>query len=193
MARTTETGSAAGARAGEKGLPPMHFEGTCRAPAEAVYDLLANLPEHLEWAGARQGETTRLLTMEAPPGPAGVGTEFRTTGSDGKVAVWHDRSVVTEAQRPSAFEFVTEGVRHGKPGSTPWEATTVHRYEIGATQDGCLVTYHGETTRMAGFPGIVRAPLAGRLLIRISSKYMRRGFDALIALAEERAGISPRP
>ena len=192
MARTTEARSGpAGQRARSSGLPPMRFEAQCRALAATVYDLLADLPGHLEFAGRRQGETTRLLTMDATPGPAEVGTEFRSTGSDGKVAVWHDRSVVTEATRPSAFEFVTEGVRHGKPGSTPMEATTVHRYEIATTGDGCRVTYHGEITRTAGFPGIVRAPLVGRLLVRMSAKYMRRGFDALIALAEERAGFRP--
>jgi hypothetical protein len=64
--------------------PVLRFAGTTKAPAEAVYDLLADLHSHLEWAGQRQLETTRLLTMEAPPGPAGIGTEFFTTGSDGK-------------------------------------------------------------------------------------------------------------
>ena len=71
--------------------PVIQFEGSCRAPGETVYELLADLQSHLEWAGRRQLETTRLLTMEAPPGPAGVGTEFFTTGSDGKVARWSDR------------------------------------------------------------------------------------------------------
>jgi len=66
--------------------PVLRFEGITRAPAEAVYDVLADLPSHLDWAGDRQATTTRLLTMDAPSGPAGVGTEFRTTGSDGKAA-----------------------------------------------------------------------------------------------------------
>src|SRR5438309_11144064 len=110
--------------------PVIRFEGSCRAPAERVYDLLADLQSHLEWAGRRQSETTRLLTLEGPQGPASVGTEFTTTGSDGKVARWSDRSVVTEATRPEAFEFVTEGRREGKPGSRPWLSTAVHRYEI---------------------------------------------------------------
>lgn len=87
--------------------PVLRFEGSCRAPAELVYDLLADLQSHLEWAGQRQLETTRLLTLAAPPGPAGVGVEFLTTGSDGKVARWSDRSVVTEATRPGGVR-----VRH---------------------------------------------------------------------------------
>src|SRR5207249_2771936 len=52
----------------------LRFEGTGNAPPEAVYDLLADLSSHLEWAGARQRETTRLLTMDSAPGPATVGT-----------------------------------------------------------------------------------------------------------------------
>jgi Polyketide cyclase / dehydrase and lipid transport len=174
-------------RGSVKPLPPSRFESPCRAPAEQVYDLLSNLSRHLEWGGERQGETTRLLTMESPPGPATVGTEFRTTGSDGKVARWHDRSVVTEASRPSVVEFVTEGIRYGKPGSTPMEATTIHRYEIVATAEGCLVAYQGQVTRYSGFPRIVRAPVIGRWLLAYAAKFMRKGFDALVALAEEEA------
>ena len=168
--------------------PVLRFEGSCRASAEIVFVLLADLQSHLEWGGRRQLETTRLLTMDAPPGPAGVGTEFVTTGSDGKVARWSDRSVVTEATRPNVFEFVTEGRREGKPGSRPWLFTAVHRYEIASESDGCRVTYTQELTRVAGAPRILLAPGISRIVFRISAKYMRRGFDALLALAEERAG-----
>src|SRR5919106_313993 len=165
--------------------PVLRFEGSCRAPAEVVYDLLADLQSHLEWAGQRQLETTRLLTLAAPPGPAGVGVEFHTTGSDGKLARWSDRSVVTEATRPEVFEFVTDGRRQGKPGSRPWLATAVHRYEIAREGGGCRVTYTEDLTRLAGAPGIFYAPGISRLIWKISAKYMRRGFDNLLALAEE--------
>jgi len=167
--------------------PVLRFEGSCHAPAEAVYDLLADLRSHLDWAGRRQLETTRLLTLEAPPGPAGVGTEFSTTGSDGKVARWTDRSVVTEATRPEVFEFVTEGRREGKPGSRPWLATAVHRYVISPDGPACRVTYTEELTRLVGAPWIFTAPAVSRLVFRISAKYMRRGFDGLLAMAEERS------
>lgn len=165
--------------------PVLRFGGICPAPSEAVYDLLADLHSHLEWAGRRQRETTRLLTLEAPPGPATVGTEFFSTGSDGRVARWSDRSVVTEATRPEVFEFVTEGVREGKPGSRPWLATAVHRYEIAREGGGCRLTYTQDLTRFAGAPRILYAPGISRLLFWISAKYMRRGFDNLLALAEE--------
>ncbi|MCA1704995.1 MAG: hypothetical protein LC808_17725 [Actinobacteria bacterium] len=169
--------------------PVIRFEGQCRAPAESVYELLADLQSHLEWAGRRQLETTRLLTIEAPAGPAGVGAEFFTTGSDGKVARWSDRSVVTEATCPEVFEFVTEGRREGKPGSRPWLSTAVHRYEIAPEAGGCRVTYTEDLTRLDGAPWMLRARGISRIVFRISAKYMRRGFDGLLALAEERSGV----
>jgi hypothetical protein len=170
--------------------PLMRFEGTCSAAPEAVYDLLADLPSHLEWAGRRQSETFRLLTMEAPPGPASVGTEFHTTGADGKSATWTDRSVVTEAIRPVVFEFVTEGRRDGKPGTEAMTSTAIHRYEVTARPGGSEVTYSEELTRFNGPAWVIRAfrlPVVGPALWRMSAKYMRKGFDNLLALAEERA------
>jgi hypothetical protein len=167
--------------------PVLRFEGECRASVETVYDLLADLHSHLDWAGRRQAETTRLLTLEASSGPAVVGTEFFTTGSDGKAARWTDRSVVTEAIRPQVFEFVTEGRREGKAGSRPWLATAVHRYEIAPLPAGCRVTYTEDLTRLDGAPRIMVGRLTSRLVFRISAKYMRRGFEGLLASAEERA------
>jgi hypothetical protein len=155
-----------------------------------VYDLLADLQGHLDWAGQRQRETTRLLTLEAPPGPAGVGVEFLSTGSDGKVARWSDRSVVTEATRPEVFEFVTDGCRQGKPGRRPWLCTAVHRYVIAPEAGGCKVAYTEDLTRLDGAPWMLRTPGISRIPFRVSAKYMRRGFDGLLALAEERAGAS---
>ena len=155
----------------------IRFEGRSKASAEVVYDVLSDLRSHLEWAGAKQLETTRLLTMEAPAGPAGVGTEFVTTGSDGKVARFADRSVVTES------------LRQGKPGSRPWHLTMVHHYEIDPDSGGCRVTYTEEITRMSGAPRALAMRGIRRLIHRISARYMRRGFDALIAMAEERTAV----
>jgi hypothetical protein len=86
-----------------------------------------------------------------------------------------------------AFEFVTEGQREGKPGSRAWRLTAVHRYEIVPGANGCRVTYTEDLTRLDGAPWILRAPLLSRLVFRVSARYMRRGFDGLLALAEERA------
>jgi hypothetical protein len=172
-----------------KPFQAIRFEGKSRASADAVYDVLADLGSHLEWAGARQLETTRLLTMDAPTGLATVGTEFVTTGSDGKVARFADRSVVTEALRPTVFEFVTESRREGKPGSRPWHVTMVHHYEIAPEPNGCRVSYTEEITRMSGAPRAFAVPGIRRLIYRISAHYMRRGFDALLAMAEEQKEV----
>jgi len=169
--------------------PVLRFEGRCAAPADVVFELLADLSNHLEWAGRRQLETTRLLTLDAPSGTARVGTEFRTTGSDGKVARWSDLSVVTEAIGPYVFEFVTEGLRQEKSGAAPWHSTAVHRYEITAEPGGCRVVYTEDLTRLTGAPKLLLAPGVSRLLFRVSAKYMRRGFQGLLDLAAERAGI----
>jgi hypothetical protein len=52
------------------------------------------------------------------------------------------------------------------------------------------VTYTEDLTRLVGAPWILRTPGVSRMVIRVSAKYMRRGFDGLLALAEERAGTS---
>ena len=169
--------------------PVLRFEGSSRAQAGAVYELLADLQSHLDWGGQRQLETTRLLTLKAPPGPAGVGVEFLTTGSDGKAARWSDRSVVTEATRPQVFEFVTEGRREGKAGGRPWLTTAVHRYEMAPMDGGCSVTYTQDLTRLDGAPRVLFNRAVSRIVFRVSAKYMRRGFDALLGLAEERSGL----
>lgn len=186
IARQTATPDAA-ERSVIKPFQAYRFKGMSKAPAEAVYDLLADLPSHLAWAGAKQSETTRLLTMEAPAGPATVGTEFVTTGSDGKVARFADRSVVTEAIRPAVFEFVTESRREGKPGSRPWLLTIVHRYEIDSVAAGCNVIYTEEIVRASGAPRPFTVPGLRKVVFRIAARYMRRGFDALLAMAQERA------
>jgi hypothetical protein len=191
MATNTSVEGQKGSARPRQQWPVVRFEAPSKAPAEAVYGLLTNLSSHLEWGGNRQSPTFRLLSMEAPGGPATVGTEFHTTGADGKKARWTDRSVVTEAIRPSVFEFVTEGRRDGKPGGVPFRSTTVHRYEIAPRPVGCDVTYTAELTRFTGPKSVIRltrAPIIGPLLWRMAGKYMRRGFDSLLALAEERAG-----
>ena len=98
--------------------------------------------------------------------------------------------MVTEATRPEVFEFVTEGRRDGEAGSAPWLFTGIHRYEIVPEAGGCRVTYTENVARLDGAPWILRTRGLSRLVFRISAKYMRRGFDGLLALAEEGVGTS---
>jgi hypothetical protein len=159
------------------------------APAEVVYDLLADLQTHLEWGGRRQkGKTFRLTSIEAPAGPASVGAEFSSTGADPSGA-FTDSSVVTEATRPGAFEFVTEARLQPKRGAV-LEWTNVHRYEISPLPDGCEVTYSIRVMRLSRMPWWTKRWARG-LAQRMSASYARRGLRALARMAEERIGTGP--
>jgi hypothetical protein len=164
-------------------------EATSRASAEAVYDVLADIRTHLMWAGERQKKNTRLLTIEAPEGLAGVGTEFATTGAD-PMGGFTDRSVVTEATRASVFEFVTEAHLVTKKGkAADW--TNVHRYVLTPAPQGCRITYTVHVARISALPGAlalfnVRA-LTG-LMHKAASGVSRRGVTNLARFAEERSG-----
>lgn len=164
---------------------------SCRAPGEILYDALADLQSHLEWSGSRNPKNFRLLSMEAPEGPATVGTEFVTTGAD-PAGRFENRSVVTEATRPTVFEFVTEAVLVMKRGGKRPEWTLVHRYEIAPDPQGCRVAYRGRVTRISELPGMMavfRVPVLKRIGLRISASYARKGFRNLLRMAEDRAGL----
>ena len=50
---------------------------TSAASPQIVYDTIADLRNHLDWSGERaSSETFKLLSLEAPEGPAAVGTAF---------------------------------------------------------------------------------------------------------------------
>lgn len=162
---------------------------TSRAPAEAVYDVLADVRSHLTWAGERQKSKTRLLTVEAPEGSAAVGTEFATTGAD-PMGRFTDRSVVTEATRPTVFEFVTDAHLVTKKGKVA-DWTNVHRYDLAPAPGGCRIDYTVRISRISALPGALALfnvrPLAG-LVKKASQGVARRGAINLARLAEERAG-----
>ena len=141
----------------------------CAVPAEDVYDVLADLRSHLDWAGERQSRTSRLTTMDAPEGPASVGTEFRTTGLD-PMGTFDDSSVVTEATRPHVFEFVTEARLTTKKG-TSIEWTNVHRYELEPAASGCTIHASIRIVRVSELRGMLvvfRIPLLSALALKMS-------------------------
>lgn len=161
-------------------------EATGRAPAEAVYALLADPASHLVWAGERQGKKTRLLSVDGPTGPIGVGDEFATTGAD-PMGRFSDRSVVTEATPSTAFEFVTEATLTTKKGEVA-EWTNVHRYEIASEGDGSRVTYTLRVTRISALPGMLAIfnwPMLSGLAVRASSSLAKKGVRNVTAMAEE--------
>lgn len=160
----------------------------CAAPAEVVWEELADLRSHARWGGERQKARTRLLSIDAPEGPAGVGTEFETTGAD-PMGRFHDRSVVTEATRPSTFEFVTEATLVTKKGKrSDW--TVVHRYEVVPTVRGCAIAYTIRIARISALPGVLaifNVPVLSSLALKGSAGVARRGLRNLASAAEERA------
>lgn len=160
-------------------------EASTTAEPHEVYAVLADLQKHLDWAGERAPKTMRLTAMDAPPGPAVVGTEFTTTGKDPN-GTFTDRSVVTEAAPGRVFEFVTEAVLTRKRDGSPVEWTVIHRYEIVAADGGSHVSYRFRVTRISRLTGplrLLRTPLAG-LLGAMWRMIARRGLRNLTAVAE---------
>lgn len=166
----------------------VRVEETSRASVDQVYGVLADLSTHTVWAGERQARKTRLLTIDAPAGPATVGTEFSSTGSD-PMGSFADRSVVTEARPGRAFEFVTEARFSTKKGKTS-DWTNVERYELEPTDDGTRIVLTGRVTRMSSLPGTLRVfnlPGLRALVLKASAKVTGRSVRNLARLAEERA------
>jgi polyketide cyclase/dehydrase/lipid transport protein len=167
----------------------VRVDGSVAAPAEVVYDLLADVRSHLEWGGRMQKKKTyRLISIQAPEDPASVGTEFSSSGADG-MGTFNDTSVVTEATRPRLFEFVTEARLSTKKG-TVVEWTLVHRYEIAPEGEGCTVSYTIRTVRISELPGalgLFNVPGLRALLTRVARSNVQRGFRNLVKMAEQRA------
>lgn len=173
-----------------KGDLRVHLEETSTASAEAVYELLSDIRSHLNWGGSMQPKAKfRLLSIDAPDRPASVGTEFTSTGADA-MGRFADSSIVTEASRPSLFEFVTEARLSTKKGKVV-EWTNVHRYELTPQGAGCRVAYTLRTVRISELPGglgMFKVPGLRALGLWISSSYARRGLRNLVRLAEGRTG-----
>jgi hypothetical protein len=165
----------------------MRLTKRCSAPPDVVYDFLANLETHLTWAGKQQTRDFRLVSLEAPPGVAGVGTTFSSTGTIPMSARrWEDRSTVTAADRPSTFEFVTAATARGTRRSM--EATYRHRYEIAAAPGGSMVSYSMTQLDLSSPLLRLGMPAVRNLTWRFGIPFMAgRGFRNLVAIAEQSA------
>lgn len=163
------------------------FEGRTNASPETVYELLENLGDHLEWAGRRQWWNFRLLALDAPLGPAGVGTEFTSVGRIPFIGTrWDNRNVVTAADRPRVFEITTEG-RIPWPGGAAGEGTFINRYEISAADDRTSVLYTMRQLRFRNPPWGMRYPVLREVTYRFWIPiWSRRGLSQLLRMAEER-------
>jgi len=171
----------------------MQLTRRSSAPPEAIYDSLADLSTHTIWGGRKQLYNFRLKTLEAPPGPATVGTSFTSTGTvPMSLRRFEDHSKVTLAQRPHVFEFVTDAaIRRGKRSMA---ATYRHRYEIAATTEGSKVTY--TMTELSGSNLLLRLSLPGvrNMTWRVGVPFMAGiGFRNLVAQAERGATLESTP
>lgn len=167
----------------------MQLTRRSSAPPEALYDCLADLGTHRTWAGTKQLHNFRLRSLDAPAGPATVGTSFSSTGTiPMSLRRFEDDSKVTTAQRPQAFEFVTNSTM--RRGKRPMAATYRHRYEIAATPEGSKVTY--TMTQLSASNLLLRLSLPGvrRMTWRVGVPYMAgRGFRNLVAQVERGAPL----
>jgi hypothetical protein len=163
----------------------VRVEEDAGAPAAAVYAVLSDLQTHLTWAGERRSPRTRLLSIDAPQGRAGVGTEFHSTGTD-PMGSFDDRSVVTEATPASAFEFVTEARLATKRGRSV-DRTNVHRFELTPAPGGCRIDYTIRIARISELVGMLvvfKLPGLRAFGLMASAKVARRGVRNLARLAE---------
>jgi hypothetical protein len=165
----------------------MRLNRPCSAPPNAVYDLLADLATHLTWGGTQQSSDFRLLSLDAPAGPATAGTTFTSTGTiPMSFRRFVDRSRVTVAERPYTFEFLTSSTVHRTERSM--EATYRHRYEIAPTSSGAIVTY--ELTQLSVANPFLRLslPVVREMSWGVALPFMAgRGFRNLLAIAERSA------
>jgi hypothetical protein len=122
-----------------------HPSVTSTAPPEVVYDVIADLRNHLVWSGERaESDGFKMLSLDAPVGPATVGTTFTSTGTAGK-DTFHDRSVVTEAARPHRFVIETDARLERRRAKT-WLVHFSHRYD-GFPTAGSTIVYTDHRAR----------------------------------------------
>jgi Polyketide cyclase / dehydrase and lipid transport len=158
---------------------------TTTAPPEVVYDVIADLRNHLVWSGDRaEDEGFKMLTIDAPDGPATVGTTFTSSGTAGK-DTFHDRSVVTDASRPRVFVIETDA-RLDRGRAKPWEAHFSHRYDIQPGDEGSRIVYTETVERVNYVPYWLKPGI--RTIFRPwVNRADRKQLRNLARLAEERA------
>ena len=157
-----------------------------KAAPDVVYDTIADLRNHLDWSGERaSSDTFKLLSMDAPPGAAAVGTTFTSSGAADN-GTFHDRSVVTEASRPTSFVIETDAHLDRTRGR-PWDAHFSHRYVVAPEGDGSRITYT-ETVERVNYVPYWLQPWARPIFKVYVNRADRKQLENLARLAEERAG-----
>lgn len=164
---------------------------TSASPGE-VWDVLAELTTHLEWGSGPDPKKGRLLSLDAPGGAAGVGTEFTSTGED-RICRMRDHSVITEATAPRVLEFVTESGMVLKKSGASTDFTVVHRYDIEPEGTGSRVTHGYRITRASDLPGplrLLRTPVLRAIPRAEAVGEVKHGLKNLLEMVEGRSAAS---
>jgi hypothetical protein len=170
-----------------RGFRPFRTQTSAisKASPEIVYDTIADLRAHLEWSGERaSSDTFKLLELDGPAGPATVGTSFTSSGAADN-GTFHDRSVVTEASRPTRFTIETDSSLDRKRGE-PWEAHFSHRYDIEPDGAGAKIVYT-ETVERANYTPYWLNSLVRPFFRPLVNRADRKQLENLARLAEERS------
>ncbi|HEX5936664.1 MAG TPA: SRPBCC family protein [Actinomycetota bacterium] len=158
---------------------------TSSASPEVVYETIADLRNHLDWSGERaSSDGFKLLSVEAPEGPAAIGTTFTSTGAADN-GTFADRSEVTVATRPSAFVIETDAHLDRTRGR-PWDAHFVHRYDIEPDDAGSRITYTETIERVSYVPYWLQPGIRSIFKVYVN-RADRRQLANLARLAEERS------
>ena len=168
----------------------MVLDARSDASPAAVYDVLADLSTHLDWAGKRQHRGFRLLSVSGV-GPLEAGTEFTSVGSIPMARTrWENQNEVTEARRPEVVEIRTEAVAVWRSGERT-EAVYEHRYQIVPDGTGSRVTYRMRQTAIENPPRRMRLPMMRTMTHRVMIPWFcKRGFTNLLRSAERRGSMS---
>jgi len=109
------------------------------APAEAIYAVLADPSNSLEWAGKEAPSIFRLRELQAPAGPLREGDTWTSKGVNSYFK-FQDRSTVVIADPGRAFGFDTESTVERRLRPT-WLAHFESRYTIHPEGTDSIVTY----------------------------------------------------
>jgi hypothetical protein len=162
-----------------------HPSVTSSASSEAVYDVIADLGNHVVWSGEMAAsEGFKMLSIDGPEGPAAVGTAFTSSGSAQK-DTFHDTSVVTVATRPSTFVIETDATLERKSAPT-WEAHFVHRYDITPEGNGSRIV-DTETIERVNYLPYWLKPVIRTIFRPWVNRADRKQLQNLARLAEERS------
>jgi Polyketide cyclase / dehydrase and lipid transport len=154
------------------------------ASPSVVYDTIADLRNHLDWSGERASdEKFKLLSLDAPEGPAAVGTSFRSSGS-AENGTFHDRSEVTVATPPATFVIETDAHLVRTRGK-PWDSHFVHRYDIEPEGTGSRITYTETIERVNYVPYWLQPGIRSIFKVYVN-RADRKQLGNLARLAEER-------